>query len=596
MCGPSQNLSSLPSSSPLSVLSKSPSPPPSQSRRRKMDVSSRYPSPSSSAAPSGSASPMKSDTTEEICGRTDGPPPAKRRKLIVRKERTTEYVDMENPTSESDAELDRLLRVLRKKKKIVVIAGAGISVSSGIPDFRSSTGLFKTLPSEHKIKGSGKDLFDASVYKHNDSTSSFHDMIRRMSEQISQAKPSPFHHLLASIAQEGRLLRLYTQNIDCIDTNMPPLKTKVPLDNQGGWPKSIQLHGGLNKMVCSKCGEIKAFDASLFNGPEPPLCPQCLTMEEVRINHANRRSHGVGKLRPRIVLYNEHNPDQDAIGSVSGADLKKGPDAVIVVGTTLKIPGVRRLVKELCQVTRSKRDGFTAWINLESEPQGPDLKDCWDLVVKGRCDDVAQLTNLPRYDEQDIGDPTSYSLTEEQHAERVRNGPSLEVEIERKRLTVTPEAEATGLRTPSKAKSKTVEQVQDRGIPTPSASPRVGSPAPYKTAAAKTKQSKLVFGGAAPKEAAPAPAKKAPAKRSRKAVKNQPQPKANALMGAFKATKSVAMVGKKDDTDDKDGFKNEVDDNSSDRSLKESIYFNGLPSLRPPQKGCTEFRHTVAKD
>lgn len=74
---------------------------------------------------------MKSETTEEICVRTDGPPPAKRRKVAPRKERSTEYVDLQNPTEEGETDLDRLIRVLRKKKKIVVIAGAGISVSAG---------------------------------------------------------------------------------------------------------------------------------------------------------------------------------------------------------------------------------------------------------------------------------------------------------------------------------------------------------------------------------------------------------------------------------------------------------------------------------
>lgn len=63
--------------------------------------------------------------------RTDGPPPAKRRKVTAKKERTTEYVDLQNLTEDSEADLDRLLRALRKKKKIVVIAGAGISVSAG---------------------------------------------------------------------------------------------------------------------------------------------------------------------------------------------------------------------------------------------------------------------------------------------------------------------------------------------------------------------------------------------------------------------------------------------------------------------------------
>ena len=74
---------------------------------------------------------MKSDTTEDICVRMDGPPPAKRRKVAPRRERSTKNVDLQNLTQDDDVELDRLLHALRKKKKIVVIAGAGISVSAG---------------------------------------------------------------------------------------------------------------------------------------------------------------------------------------------------------------------------------------------------------------------------------------------------------------------------------------------------------------------------------------------------------------------------------------------------------------------------------
>lgn len=71
--------------------------------------------------------------------RPDGPPPAKKRKLTQPKERTTEYLDLHTLDESSDPEkreqddlqLQRLLKVLRTKRKIVVIAGAGISVSAG---------------------------------------------------------------------------------------------------------------------------------------------------------------------------------------------------------------------------------------------------------------------------------------------------------------------------------------------------------------------------------------------------------------------------------------------------------------------------------
>lgn len=61
----------------------------------------------------------------------EGPPPAKRRR--VSKERTTEYLDLRDGEMEEEqkSELDRLMHVLHKRQKIVVIAGAGISVSAG---------------------------------------------------------------------------------------------------------------------------------------------------------------------------------------------------------------------------------------------------------------------------------------------------------------------------------------------------------------------------------------------------------------------------------------------------------------------------------
>ena len=274
--------------------------------------------------------------------------------------------------------------------------GAAIHVNTilanviAVPDFRSSTGLFHTLRSEHKLKASGKHLFDASVYQTDSSTSSFHDMVRSLSHLVSAARPTAFHQMLSTLASEGRLMRLYTQNVDGIDVALPSLKTDVPLSMKGPWPRAIQLHGGLEKMVCSKCNHLSDFEAARFDGPEPPLCGVCIETDKVRTDHAGKRSHGIGKLRPRIVLYNEHNPDEDAIGAVVGSDLRSRPDAVIVVGTSMKIPGVKRIVREMCGVVRGRRDGLAIWINHEPPPLGKEFEDCWDLVVKGACDEVAR--------------------------------------------------------------------------------------------------------------------------------------------------------------------------------------------------------------
>ncbi|TPX20466.1 hypothetical protein DIZ76_016355 [Coccidioides immitis] len=342
---------------------------------------------------------------------TPGPPTStnkntnnRRRRAVPPKPRISRHLDLGLVShKDQNDHLELLVSALQNKRKIVVVAGAGISVSAGIPDFRSSHGLFKTLRKDHKLKASGKELFDASVYLDSTMTSSFHDMVRLLSDMAATAKPSAFHHLLARLAKEDRLLRLYTQNIDGIDTSLPPLTTEVPLNLKAPWPRTIQLHGGLKKMICQKCRHTSDFKAHLFQGPDPPLCPECCEEDSHRMS-TGQRSRGVGKLRPRIVLYNEHNPDEEAIGSVVRADLRTRPDALVVVGTSLKIPGVRRIVKEMCRVVQGRKDGITMWINHDSAPVGRDFEHCWDLVVQGDCDEVAELVGLKRWN--DTGDET----------------------------------------------------------------------------------------------------------------------------------------------------------------------------------------------
>ncbi|ELR09790.1 hypothetical protein VC83_01145 [Pseudogymnoascus destructans] len=497
-------------SSPLSMRSRSPTPP------------YEYPSPRSSQ-PSGSRS---SSTAPDMQDEAEGPPPAKKRKLAQPKERTTEYLDLHildestdpEKLANDDMQLQRLLKVLRTKRKIVVIAGAGISVSAGIPDFRSSTGLFTTLRSKYDLKSSGKDLFDAAVYKSDSSTASFHDMVREMSHITRQANPTMFHHMIATIAEEGRLMRLYTQNVDGIDTSLQPLRTNIPLNSRGPWPKTIQLHGGLEKMVCTKCRALSDFDGSLFEGSEPPSCKACEELDEIRTTLAGKRSHGIGRLRPRIVLYNEYNPDEEAIGAVTTADLKSRPDAVIVVGTSLKVPGVKRIAREMCQVARGRKDGFTAWINHGPEPVGLEFKDCWDLVIRGDCDEVARHAAIPKWDDKDVGPYTVLPP---------RETPKSPMKVE----------------LGSAAIHKAVEKTQ--GMVTPTASPRTRSPAPSKDLK-KMKQRKLFSSGTATKPitkpaAAAANKKKPVAKKPAAAAKNAKITKAFTATKSSKATSGKAI-------------------------------------------------------
>jgi NAD-dependent histone deacetylase SIR2 len=315
------------------------------------------------------------------------------KKTSLSKERTTAHLDLREGLGPAESrQLDRLLETLRKKCRIVVIAGAGISVSAGIPDFRSSTGLFKTGRTENKSKLSGKDLFSAAVYRDDESTSSFHDMVRNLSKRCKDAKPTRFHELLVALAMDQRLLRLYTQNVDGIDVALEPLKTESPLPVRKPWPKTVQLHGTIREMICQLCYEKYPIEPDRFNGAEPPACLNCQKNDSER-RKDGKRGHGVGKLRPRIVLYDEGHPESEAIGACMTADLGARPDAIIVVGTTLKVSGIRRYVEQMCKTVRGRRDGMNIWINIDPESIPNDLSGLWDLVVLGPCDEVARQYN-----------------------------------------------------------------------------------------------------------------------------------------------------------------------------------------------------------
>jgi NAD+-dependent protein deacetylase SIR2 len=364
-------------------------------------------------------------------------------------------------------------------------------------------------------------------------------MVRSLSQKTSDALPTEFHHLIARLAHEGRLLRLYTQNVDGIDTSMPPLKTTVPLNEKGPWCKTIQLHGGLDKMVCSKCRNIFDFKPELFEGPEPPSCTSCEDLDSVRTLHAGKRSHGIGKLRPRMVLYNEHNPDGEAIGAVTTADLRSRPDAVIVVGTSLKVPGVKRIVKEMCGVTRGRKSGVTIWINHGPEPTGIQFDDCWDLVVRGDCEEVAKNAMLPHWDEPD----PIYEEVDTDKVDKIRREMSVVVERhpetpskKSKQITMV-KGMLTPAGSPKPAKSKVTFKAKDEASPTKSLS------GTFKLVSQKMSLSEKSTKTAKIKPAAD------PSKPKRKYVRKTPSapraPKDHKINSAFKLQKTIKTTTEK---------------------------------------------------
>lgn len=81
---------------------------------------------------------------------------------------------------------------------------------------------------------------------------------------------------------------------------------------------------------------------------------------------SNFRSRGVGVMKPAVVLYGEPHADADLVGSITASDLRGArPDLLLVVGTTLKVPGTQRLVSELAKVVHPS---FTSQGEIDDRP------------------------------------------------------------------------------------------------------------------------------------------------------------------------------------------------------------------------------------
>ena len=217
-------------------------------------------------------------------------------------------------------------------------------------------------------------------------------MIARLSQLSEEAEPSTFHHFLRVLDNRCCLLRVYTQNIDALEEKLGltfgvphlDLKWAEPWSRKGklpvtgmprphepsanrlsppvGTPKCIPLHGTLQLMHCMRCAHscpLHNHIDSLVTGMPPP-CPQCITLEEMR-QLVRKRPRSVGKLRPNIVLYNEDHEYGEEVGSVVWRDLmqsskdkgRAGADLLLVVGTSLRVPGMKRIVREFSKAVRS---------------------------------------------------------------------------------------------------------------------------------------------------------------------------------------------------------------------------------------------------
>ena len=192
-------------------------------------------------------------------------------------------------------------------RHIVFFGGAGVSTESGIPDFRSEKGLYKARQ-EYGL--SPEEMISHSFFTREPDTF-FHYYKENLIYR--DARPNAAHLGLAAIERAGRDIKIVTQNID-------------GLHQEAGSGTVYEVHGGVHRNYCLKCGEKYGLDYILDpancgkEGSDTAYVPWCEKCG--------------GMVRPDVVLY-EEGLDNDVIsaatGSIAAADL------LIVGGTSLVV-------------------------------------------------------------------------------------------------------------------------------------------------------------------------------------------------------------------------------------------------------------------
>ena len=143
--------------------------------------------------------------------------------------------------------MTRAAQVICQSKKTLALTGAGISVESGIPDFRSRGGLWERFD---PIEYATIEAFQADPEK-------VWKMLEEVSVLLDQARPNPAHTGLGQLQELGLLHTIITQNID-------------NLHQEAGATRVIEYHGNAKTLSCLQCNQ--KYDAQKLDGQTPPKC------------------------------------------------------------------------------------------------------------------------------------------------------------------------------------------------------------------------------------------------------------------------------------------------------------------------------------
>ena len=192
---------------------------------------------------------------------------------------------------------ETLKQIINESHNIVVFTGAGISVPSGIPDFRSADGIYNQ---KTKFKASPEDIISHSFFVSN--TEDFYSFYKdKMC--YPKAEPNAAHKYFADLEKKGKNVIVVTQNID-------------GLHQKAGSSIVYELHGTIHQNFCQRCGRMFGLDY-VMNAPGVPHCDKC-----------------GGIVKPNVVLY-EEGLDEDTISRSINAIMTC--DTLIIIGTSLRV-------------------------------------------------------------------------------------------------------------------------------------------------------------------------------------------------------------------------------------------------------------------
>ncbi len=190
----------------------------------------------------------------------------------------------------------RLAALIRERQPCVVLTGAGISTESGIPDFRSPTGIWADV-----------DPFEvASIQAFRRDPERVWGFYAQRIGLLREAEPNAGHRAIATLEERGLVQGVVTQNIDTLHT-------------RAGSRDVVEMHGSIRSAICLSCLWTQSLDDVLAQlETEPvPLCRHCGEA-----------------LKPGVTMFGELLPP----GAFERAtELTRGAELVLVVGSTLEV-------------------------------------------------------------------------------------------------------------------------------------------------------------------------------------------------------------------------------------------------------------------